>query len=217
LVVQVPTLTGSAMLLDAGATLDCRPHHLRTFGIMGSAYASIVLGLDRPRVGVLSVGEEAGKGTDLIREAHALLSAAPVNFVGNVEARDVFSGQVDVIVCDGFVGNITLKVGEGLVDTLGRLLAAEVRQSWASAVGARLTKGAFGRLRKRVDPVEHGGAPLLGINGLALVGHGRSNERAVRNGIAAAARLFEGQLVSRMREALRVSSDDSLRSRVNVW
>ncbi len=209
LAVLVPTLAGSAVLLDTGATLECKPQHLCAFGVMGAAYATITLGLTNPRVGLLSVGEEAGKGTELVREAHALLSAAPVDFAGNVEARDVFNGQVDVIVCDGFTGNITLKVCEGLAETMERLLKREVGPSLAARLGARLTKNAFTRLRNRVSAVEHGGAPLLGVNGLALVGHGRSKARAVRNGIATAARLVDGQMVLRMRDALR--------SRADVW
>ena len=186
LAVLVPTRTGSAVLLDTGATLECRPEHLRAFGVMGAAYARIVLGVDRPRVGLLSVGEEAGKGTELVREAHALLAASGLHFVGNLEARDFFSGNADVIVSDGFTGNIVLKVGEGLVEMLEHLLGPE----------------AFTGVRARLDASEHGAAPLLGLNGLALVGHGRSDARAVRNGIATAVRLAEGQMVSRLREAL---------------
>ncbi len=203
LAVLVPTVTGEAVLLDTGASLDCRPRHLVEFAVMGEAYARIVLGLDAPRVGLLSVGEEAGKGNELVREAHALLSAMPgLNFVGNLEARDFFSGQADVIVCDGFTGNIALKVGEGLVDTLGTLLRREMGQSVWTRLGASLARPAVHRLRRRVDAGEHGGAPLLGVNGLAMVGHGRSDARAIRNGIALTARLVEGGVVSRLRDAL---------------
>lgn len=187
LAVLVPTRTGSAVLLDTGATLECRAEHLRAFGVMGAAYARIVLGVDRPRVGLLSVGEEAGKGTELVREAHGLLAASGLSFVGNLEARDFFSGRADVIVADGFTGNVVLKVGEGLVELIEHLLGPE----------------AFAAVRARLDASEHGAAPLLGLNGLALVGHGRSDARAVRNGIATAARLAEGQIVSRLRDALR--------------
>lgn len=186
LAVLVPTRTGSAVLLDTGATLECRAEHLLAFGVMGAAYARVVLGVDAPRVGLLSVGEEAGKGTELVREAHGLLAASGLTFVGNLEARDFFSGRADVIVADGFTGNIVLKVGEGLVELIEHLLGPE----------------AFGAVRARLDASEHGAAPLLGLNGLALVGHGRSDARAVRNGIATAARLAEGQMVLRLREAL---------------
>jgi len=207
--VLVPTLDGSAVLLDTGATLDCRPVHLRSFGVMGAAYAKIALGIDRPRVGLLSVGEEAGKGTELVREAHRLLSASGLNFVGNLEARDFFSGRADVIVCDGFTGNVALKVGEGLVDAMEVLLKKELAKSLTARLGGRLAKAAFMRVRDRADAAEYGGAPLLGLKGLALVGHGRSKARAVRSGIATAARLAEGQLVSRL--------GDALRDPANVW
>jgi len=203
LAVLVPTVTGQAVLLDTGASLDCRPEHLLDFAVMGQAYARIVLGLDTPRVGLLSVGEEAGKGNELIREAHALLTTCPgLHFVGNLEARDFFSGQADVIVCDGFTGNIALKVGEGLVDTLGTLLRREMSRSLWMRLGASLARPGVRRLRRRVDAGEHGGAPLLGINGLAMVGHGRSDARAIRNGIALTAQLVEGGMVGRLREAL---------------
>lgn len=202
LAVLMPTLTGSAIMLDTGATLDCRPVHLRAFGVMGAAYAQVALGIDEPRVGLVSVGEEAGKGTELVREAHALLSAAPLNFVGNLEARDLFSGRADVIVCDGFTGNVILKVGEGLVETLVHLLRQELGPSFSTRLAEWLVKDAWAGLRARVDATEHGGAPLLGVNGLALVGHGRSKAHAVRNGIATAARLATGQTVARLREAL---------------
>jgi glycerol-3-phosphate acyltransferase PlsX len=202
LAVLVPTLTGSAVLLDTGATLDCRPHHLLAFAVMGSAYAQVVLGVTQPRIGLLSVGEEAGKGTEVVREAHALLAASPLQFVGNLEARDFFSGKADVIVCDGFTGNVILKVGEGLVETLVRLLRKELGPSFTTRLAGWLVKDAWNRLRARVDATEHGGAPLLGVNGLALVSHGRSKARAVRNGIALAARLSEGRMVSRLRDAL---------------
>ncbi|MDA1307557.1 MAG: phosphate acyltransferase PlsX [Acidobacteria bacterium] len=183
LAVLVPTVTGEAVLLDTGASLDCRPQHLVEFAVMGEAYARIVLGLDAPRVGLLSVGEEAGKGNELVREAHALLSAMPgLNFVGNLEARDFFSGQADVIVCDGFTGNIALKVGEGLVDTLGTLLRREMGQSVWTRLGASLARPAVHRLRRRVDAGEHGGAPLLGVNGLAMVGSTRHSQRYCPDG-----------------------------------
>ena len=205
LAVLMPTLTGQAVLLDTGATLDCRPEHLRAFAMMGAAYARLLLKLDAPRVGLLSIGEEPGKGNDLIREVHALLSAVPgLTFAGNLDARDMFSGHVDVIVTDGFTGNVALKVGEGLVDTLERMLRREVGQSTASRIANWLVGRGFKRLKARMDAGERGGAPLLGVNGLAIVGHGRSEARAVRNGIATAAQLVNEGLVGRLRDALRM-------------
>jgi glycerol-3-phosphate acyltransferase PlsX len=206
LAVTVPTRTGAAILLDAGANLDCRPEHLCHFGVMGAAYARLLLHVDRPKVGLLSIGEEAGKGTDLIREAHALLERAPIEFLGNLEAREFFSGRADVIVCDGFTGNIALKVGEGLVEAAEVMLREELGSQIVSQIGALLTRGAFLRFKQRVDYAESGGALLVGLNGVAVVGHGRSTAHAVENGIAMAGRLAEQRIVDRLGEALAAPS-----------
>jgi len=203
LAVTVPTRTGAAILLDAGANLDCRPEHLAQFGVLGAAYARVTLGIARPTVGLLSVGEEPGKGNDLIREAHALLAAAPIAFIGNLEARELFTGRADVIVCDGFTGNIALKIGEGLVEAGEDMLREELGAELVSQIGALLTRRAFTRFKQRVDYAESGGAPLLGLKGVALVGHGRSSAHAVENGIALAARLSEQHVVDQLAEALR--------------
>lgn len=202
LAVLVPTPKGATVLLDAGANLDSRPEHLAQFGIMGAAYARIALGLDEPRVGLLSIGEEAGKGNDLVREAHRRLAKAPVTFIGNLEARDLFTGRADVVVCDGFTGNIALKVGEGLVEAAEQMLRDELGAEVFSQIGSLLTRRAFARFKQRVDAAAYGGAPLLGVAGLLLVGHGRSTPQAVANGIAMAGRLAEGQLVVRLAEAI---------------
>jgi glycerol-3-phosphate acyltransferase PlsX len=194
LAVTVPTQDGVAVLLDAGATVECRSEHLVQFAQLGAAYAQVVLDVAQPRVGLLSIGEEPGKGTDLIRDAHQRLSASALRFIGNVEARDLFSGRADVIVCDGFMGNIALKVGEGLVEALGSALVSQI--------GGVVTRRAFERFKQRVDYAEYGAAPLLGVGGLALVGHGRSSPRAVASGIATAARLADASLVSRLSDAL---------------
>jgi glycerol-3-phosphate acyltransferase PlsX len=170
---------------------------------MGAAYARVALNLDRPRVGLLSIGEEAGKGTDLVREAHALLAEAPVCFIGNLEARDMFAGRADVIVCDGFTGNIALKVGEGLVEAVEQMIRDELGSEVVSQLGAYLSRRAFARFRQRVDAAEYGGAPLLGVAGLAIIGHGRSTPRAVRSGIALAGRLAQDQLVRRLADTIR--------------
>ncbi len=191
----IPTRTGMAVLLDAGATLECRPSHLLQFGIMGAVYAGLLLGVDGPRVGLLSIGEEEGKGNDLTREAFRLLKSAPVRFVGNVEARDVFSGNADVIVCDGFTGNVALKLCEGLVETVEALLGAELSSTFSSQMGYLLSRRAFRRFRKRVDYSEYGGAPLLGVSGLMLVCHGRSSSKAIRNAVVAASRFAADGMV----------------------
>jgi glycerol-3-phosphate acyltransferase PlsX len=202
LAVTMPTETGAAVLLDAGANVECRAEHLVQFGLMGAAYAGIVLQVDQPRVGLLSIGEEAGKGTDLIRDAHARLTSAPLNFIGNLEARDLFTGRADVVVCDGFTGNIALKVGEGLADALEHMLREELGGALVSQIGALLTRRAFARLRLRVDAAEYGAAPLLGVKHLALVGHGRSSPRAVESAIGLAVRLIDARVVGRLAEAM---------------
>jgi len=197
----IPTRTHPAVLLDSGATVECRPHHLVQFAIMGVAYARVALGCAAPRVGLLSVGAEESKGNDLTREAHRLLKVAPVNFVGNVEGPDVFAGHADVIVCDGFTGNITLKVSEGLVETVESLLHDELSSTFGTRVGYLLSRQAYRRFRKRLDYSEYGGAPLVGVNGLCIVGHGRSTAKAVRNAVAMAARaVSDGFLENLARE-----------------
>jgi len=202
LAVTVPTRAGRAVLLDAGATVDPRPEHLVQFGVMGASYARVDLGIASPRVGLLSIGEEPGKGNDLIREAHAGLARAPVTFIGNLEARDLFSGRADVVVCDGFTGNIALKVGEGLVDAVDEMLRAELRATVAARLGAWLARGAFRAFNRRVDYAEYGGAPLLGIRAVVVVAHGHSSAHAAESGIVMAARLADERVVERLRDAL---------------
>jgi len=198
LAATIPTQQGAAVLLDVGATVECRPLHLLQFAILGSAYAVTALGVERPRIGLLSIGEEAVKGNDLTREAYRLLESSGLPFTGNLEARDVYTGRADVIVCDGFTGNVALKISEGLVEAVEALLAAELTGSAAARVGARLARGAFRRFRHRVDYSEYGGAPLLGVAGVCLVGHGRSSAKAVKNGVALAARLAADDFLARV-------------------
>ncbi len=202
LAVTVPTRTGAAILLDAGASVDCRPEHLVQFAFLGAAYARIALDIERPQVGLLSVGEEAGKGSDLVREAHARLSKTTLDFIGNLEAREFFSGRADVIVCDGFTGNVALKIGEGLVEAAEDMLREEMGAEFVSRIGGLMSRRAFARVKQRVDYAERGGAPLLGVQGVAVVGHGRSTPQAIENGIALAARLGREHLVERLTEAL---------------
>jgi glycerol-3-phosphate acyltransferase PlsX len=194
----IPTRRQPAVLLDSGATVECRAQHLVQFAIMGAAYARVALECRAPRVGLLSVGEEESKGNDLTREAHQLLKSAPIDFVGNVEGRHVYAGDVDVIVCDGFTGNVTLKISEGLVDAVQTLLHEELSATFGTRVGYLLSRQAFRRFRRRVDSSEYGGAPLVGLNGLCVVGHGRSSPKAVRNGVAMAARFVSQGLVDQL-------------------
>ena len=198
----IPTRRSRTLLLDAGANAECRPQHLLQFAVMGGVYARLALGVERPRIGLLSIGEEATKGNDLTREAHRLLKAAPINFIGNVEGRDVYAGVADVIVCDGFTGNVALKISEGLVEAVEALLGDELQGTFSSQVGYLLSRRAFRRFRKRVDYSEYGGAPLVGVAGLAIVGHGRSSVKAVRNAIAMAYRFARTDFVSRVEQEI---------------
>jgi len=198
----VPTKHGAAVLLDAGATVECRPAHLLQFAHMGAMYARVGLGIERPRVGLLSIGEEETKGNDLTRDAHQLLKTSTLAFVGNVEARGIFSGDADVVVCDGFTGNVALKLSEGLVEMVEDLLGEELQSTFSSQVGYLLSRRAFRRFRKRVDYSEFGGAPLLGVAGLCIVGHGRSSVKAVRNAVAMASRMAANQMMERLRDEM---------------
>jgi glycerol-3-phosphate acyltransferase PlsX len=200
LAVLLPHRTGRAVLLDVGANIRCRPEHLLGFARLGAAYAGAMLGCVRPRVGLLSIGEERGKGTDLVRAAYAHLAASELAFAGNVEARDLFAGVADVVVCDGFTGNIALKVGEGLAEAIGAMLDEVAARSVPDA--AFEVGRAVGELRSRIDAAEHGAAPLLGVGGLVLVGHGRSSARAVERGIGMAARLSRMAIVERVGRAV---------------
>jgi glycerol-3-phosphate acyltransferase PlsX len=198
----VPTRQGAAVLIDAGATVECKPAYLLQFGVMGAVYAATWLGVERPRVGLLSIGEEASKGTELIREAHRLLKASSLAFVGNVEARDIFAGGADVVVCDGFTGNVALKLSEGLVEMVEDLLGNELHSTFSSQVGFLLSRRAFRRFRKRVDYSEYGGAPLLGVAGLCIVGHGRSSVKAIRNAVVMAFHVASGRVLDRLADEI---------------
>ena len=202
LAITIPTRTRNAVLLDTGANVECRPQHLLQFAVMGSVYARLAHGVDEPRVGLLSIGEEESKGNELTREAHRLLKASPVRFIGNVEGREIYSGVADVIVCDGFTGNIVLKTSEGLVEAVEALLGDELQGTFSSQVGYLLSKRAFRRFRRRVDYSEYGGAALLGVAGLVVVGHGRSSARAVRNAVAMAYRFATSDFRARVEQGI---------------
>jgi len=184
----MPTSTGSpCVLLDVGANVDCKPHNLEQFAVMGEMYARRVLKIRQPRVGLLSIGEEEGKGNELSREAFPLLKLLPLNFIGNVEGRDIFNGNCDVVVCDGFVGNVALKASEGLGRLVSDLLRESLTKTVTAQAGALLSRKALKEFKKRLDYREYGGAPLLGSRGVCIVGHGSSNDRAIYNGIRVAA------------------------------
>lgn len=179
----MPNLKDQTLVLDVGGNVDCKPSHLAQFALMGSVYARHVLNKDKPRVGLLSNGEEESKGNELTREAHCLLKGAPFNYVGYIEGRDIFNGSADVVVCDGFVGNVVLKVAEGLADSIGTMLRREIAQRFTAKLGYLLARPAFRAFKKKVDYAEYGGAPLLGIRGTAMICHGGSNPRAVMNAV----------------------------------
>jgi phosphate acyltransferase len=191
-----PTMTGSpVVVVDVGANVDCSPRQLAQFAVMGEIYSRKVLRpRERPRVGLLSIGEEEHKGNDLTRSTAGLLKKLNINFVGNVEGRDIFAGEVDVVVCDGFVGNVALKVSEGLVDMFKHLLRDSLEATISGKIGYVFSKNALGTFRKRLDYSEYGGAPLLGVRGVGIICHGRSNANAIRNAIRVAMEFSEGKV-----------------------
>jgi glycerol-3-phosphate acyltransferase PlsX len=202
LAVTIPTRNRPAVLLDVGASIECRPSHLLQFAVMGSTYARVVLGVESPRVALLSIGEEETKGNDLTREAHRLIKSSALAFIGNLEARNVYAGDADVIVCDGFTGNVALKISEGLVEVVETLLRDELSSTVTVRVGSFLSRRALRRFRRRVDYSEVGGAPLLGVAGVTIVGHGRSSAKAVRNGVAMAYRFAAQRVIDRIEQEI---------------
>ncbi len=197
-----PTQGLSCLVLDVGANAECRPEHLVQFAIMGHIYAIDVLGRAQPRVGLLSIGEEPSKGNDLTVATHQLLSASDLNFIGNVEGRDVLRGAADVVVCDGFVGNVLLKFGESFIDFLAESVRDEVGKSYIAGLGAVLMGSALDSVRRRIDYAEYGGAPLLGVNGIVVVGHGGSSVKAFRNAIDVARTAAARKLNRHIEEAV---------------
>jgi glycerol-3-phosphate acyltransferase PlsX len=206
LAATIPTRQRPAVLLDVGASLECRPSHLLQFAVMGSIYVRVAFGIDSPRVAVLSIGEEETKGNELTREAHRLLKASPLAFIGNIEARDVYSGAADVIVCDGFTGNVALKISEGLIEVAEELLREELSSTLTARVGSMLTLRALRHFRRRVDYSEYGGAPLLGVAGIAIIGHGRSSAKAVRNAVAMAYRFAADHFIERVEQNIAAAA-----------
>jgi glycerol-3-phosphate acyltransferase PlsX len=197
-----PVKDGFTVVLDIGANPECKPQHLYQFAIMGSIYANKILQIDNPRIGLLSNGEEAGKGNQLIKDTYPLLEASNLNFIGNVEGKELFGGEADVVVMDGFTGNILLKSSEAVAKLLVDSLRAELMSSFRTKVGAALAKPAFGVIRKMLDPAEIGAAPLLGVNGLVFIGHGRSDAYAMVSAIRSARKAVETKLLSAIQEAI---------------
>lgn len=199
----LPSLKGGTVLLDVGANVDCKPHQLVQFAIMGSLYAEKVLGINRPKVALLSNGEEDTKGNEVTLAAGPLLKLTDLNFVGNAEGRDIFRGTVDVVVCDGFVGNVVLKTGEGLVGSLTEMVKEEVNKNWLAKIGGFMALPALRNFRRRLDYAEYGGAPLLGVDGIAIICHGSSTARAIKNAIRTAREAAGSNLVESIRDSVR--------------
>lgn len=191
---SLPTLTGEAVMLDVGANVDCTAQHLMQFAIMGNEYGQHLFKKPNPRVGLLSIGEEDSKGNEVTKEAFKLLKGSPLNFIGNVEGRDVYSGNADIVVCDGFIGNVALKISEGVADTIKKLLLKEISGSFFGRLAYPLIASPLLNLKRRIDYAEFGGAPLLGVNGITMICHGRSSAKAIKNAIRRAKGLAESRV-----------------------
>jgi glycerol-3-phosphate acyltransferase PlsX len=199
-----PTLTKPVVVIDVGANIDPKPLHLLQYGIMGDAYSKHILAKSNPTVGLLNIGEESTKGTDFVKDAHMMLSESKLNFIGNIEPREVYDGKADVVVCDGFIGNVFLKVTEGFADAAAALLKSELeKSSFITKFGALLTLPAFRALKKRVDASEHGGAPLMGVDGSIIIAHGASNTKAIKNAIRQAGENVNHQVNKHVIEELQ--------------
>jgi len=206
-----PTLNGKpAVLVDVGANVDCTPRMLAQFAVMGEIYSRTIFRTDNPRVGLLSIGEEEHKGNELTRKSFSLLKTLPLNFIGNVEGQDIYSGETDVIVCDGFIGNVALKVSEGLVEVMKTMLQQSLEATIAGKIGYALSKAAYSDFKKRLDYSEYGGAPLLGIHGVCIICHGRSNANAIKNAIRVAAEFSSGRINKRIEKELQRWSENAL-------
>ncbi len=206
--VQLPTLQGSSLLLDAGANVDCKPIQLFQFGVMGHAFAKYIIGKEEPRVGILSIGEEDGKGNEITKEVFHMLKKSHVNFIGNVEGKEVYRGNADVVVCDGFTGNVALKISESLAEMIGKNLKAMFSRNWKSKLGYFLLKDQLAEFKKKVDHSETGGAPLLGINGVCIIAHGSSSPKAIKNAIKRANELAEKKINDHIREDIESNLAD---------
>ncbi|MCX5802476.1 MAG: phosphate acyltransferase PlsX [Proteobacteria bacterium] len=199
-----PNIKGSiSILLDAGGNVDCKSMHLVQFAVMGNAFARCILGIDRPRIGLLSNAEEETKGNELTREVHAIIKTLNLNYIGYVEGTDMYNGNADVVVSDGFVGNVVVKVSEGVAEILNTFLKENIRKSFRRKMGYLLLKDTFEELARKMDYSEYGGAPLLGVDGICIICHGKSNERAIKNAIALAKSFIEKNLNEAIKEGMQ--------------
>jgi len=198
----LPTLAGHAVLLDVGANVACKPHHLVQFAVMGHLFSMKIVGVSSPRVGLMSIGEEESKGNELTKEVYKALKQLRLNFIGNVEGRDIYNGRADVVVCDGFTGNVALKTSEGLIEAVLKLLKDELSRNLQAKLGALLSTQSFKRLKKRLDYSEYGGAPLIGLRGVSIICHGRSSSNAIKNAIRVAKEFAENQVNAKLEAEL---------------
>jgi glycerol-3-phosphate acyltransferase PlsX len=210
----LPSVKGHTLLLDVGANVDAKPNHLREFAVMGHFYAQMLFDIEEPRVGLLSIGEEEGKGNELTKETYRVLKETGLNFIGNAEGRDVYNGNADVVVCDGFIGNVVLKASEALGEFVSTTLRQEISRSWTRKIGGLLARNAFDGLKKRMDYSEYGGAPLLGVKGGCIVCHGRSNAKAIKNAIRVAGNFainkIDEKIMARVSELHKREHDSSV-------
>ncbi len=198
----MPTKQGVSLILDVGANVDPKPMHLFQYGVMASVYYELVLNKDNPSVGLLNIGEEETKGSDFVKYVHKLFTASPLNFTGNLEAKHMFSGECDCIVCDGFVGNVALKVTEGCAETMGKFLFDTIMKDPLGLLGLLLIKRSLRKFKRILDYAEYGGAPLLGVDGVVIIGHGRSNSKAVKNAIKVAIHELKRDLNSKIKKRI---------------
>ncbi len=209
----MPTLRDTFVMLDVGATVDCNPQNLLQFALMGSTYCRLVLERPNPKVALLSIGEEDTKGNEVTKEAFKLIKKSKLNFIGNIEGKDIFSGMADVIVCDGFIGNIALKISEGLAETILKMLKREISSVSTGRIGYLMMKPAIRNFKKKTDYDEYGGAPLLGINGTSIISHGRSSSKAIKNALRVAA----DYAAKRVYEAISIDIENDLTSRQDTF
>jgi phosphate acyltransferase len=195
----VPSLGGPTLLVDVGANVNCQPHHLLQFAVMGRIFMESVLEIPNPKIALMSIGEEQGKGNALIKQVYEKLAASSLNFIGNVEGKDIYSGIADVIVSDGFTGNVALKVTEGVVDNFFQMARTEIMKNFFAKIGFVLMKRNLKKLYKKVDYIEYGGAQLLGLNGVCIIGHGRSNPRAIKNAVKLAKDFVMGKVLEKIK------------------
>ena len=213
----IPTKKGISLIVDVGANIDPKPLHLFQYGIMASVYYTSVLNKEKPTVGLLNIGEEESKGPEYVRSVHKLFAASSLNFIGNLEAKDIFAGKCDCIVCDGFAGNIALKVAEGVAETMGKFLFDEIKKDWLGKIGLLLIMKSLKRFKRRLDYAEYGGAPLLGVDGIVIIGHGRSNALAVKNAIKVAIQELTHDLNAKIKNSITtICQKDEIKQMLNI-